>query len=145
MNVLQFHDRFKAAGFTEQQTQLLDELQRDTIEQAAHAVLIAGLATTRDLKDAEVGLKRDLKEVETCLRHDMKEVETCLRHDMKEMETKLTRDIKELETNLTYKIGLLDASVKGQIAESNLAYTRWVVGFGCVLSSLMIGILIKLL
>jgi len=63
-DTLQFANRLKTVGFTDEQAQVLTELQRQatdsTLEQARHDYHLDDVAT-----------KRDMKELETAMRHEI--------------------------------------------------------------------------
>ena len=63
-DTLHFANKLKAVGFTDEQAQVITELQRtvidNTLEQARHDYHLDDLAT-----------KRDLKEMDTALRHEI--------------------------------------------------------------------------
>ena len=63
-DTLHFANKLKAVGFTDEQAQVITELQRtaadNTLEQAKHDYHLDDLAT-----------KRDLKEMDTALRHEI--------------------------------------------------------------------------
>ena len=63
-DTLDFANRLKSVGFTDEQAQVITELQRtatdNTLEQARHDYHLDDVAT-----------KRDLKEMETALRHEI--------------------------------------------------------------------------
>ena len=63
-DTLDFASRLKSVGFTDEQAQVITELQRtatgNTLEQARHDYHLDDVAT-----------KRDLKEMETALRHEV--------------------------------------------------------------------------
>ena len=73
-----FVKKLKGAGFSEEQAEVLTDLQRatvfNTLEQARHDYELDDLATKRDLKELEVTLSRDIKEIE--LRLEVKIAET---------------------------------------------------------------------
>lgn len=79
--------KLKAAGFSEEQAEVLASTQADLIDER--------LATKNDLNELDLAHKHDIKELETSLRHDMKEMETGLKHDMREMELRLESKIVE--------------------------------------------------
>jgi hypothetical protein len=114
-DTLYFANRLKSAGFTDEQAQVITELQRtatdNTLEQARHDYHLDDVATKRD---------------------------------MKELETALTRDMKELETSLEHKIELLRADTGRMIAESRADLTRWIIGAGFFQTVLIIGVLLKI-
>lgn len=125
-DTLHFANRLKSVGFTDEQAQVITELQRtandSTLEQARH-----------DYHLNDVSPKRDMKELETALRHDIKELETALKHDMKEMDTALRHEIE-----------LLRADTGRMIAESKADLTRWIIGAGFFQTALIIGVLLKI-
>lgn len=97
--------KLKAAGFTEEQAEVLASTQAELIDER--------LATKRDLKELEAILTRDIKELETNLTHDMKELEVNLTHDMKEMETRLKYDLTlRLGGMMAASVALVAALVK---------------------------------
>jgi len=114
-DTLYFANKLKDVGFTDEQAQVLTELQRtttdNTLEQARHDYHLDDVATKRDLKELETELKRDLKEMETALRHETE---------------------------------LLRADTGRMIAETKAELIRWVVGVGLLQTSLIIGALMKM-
>ena len=64
----EFVKRLKGAGFSEEQAEVLTDLQKttafNTLEQARHDYELDDLATKRDLKELETALKRDIKELD---------------------------------------------------------------------------------
>ncbi|MEI6267641.1 MAG: DUF1640 domain-containing protein [Methylococcaceae bacterium] len=66
-DTLHFANKLKSVGFTDEQAQVITELQRtatdNTLEQARHDYHLDDVA------------KRDLKEMETALKHDLEKVE----------------------------------------------------------------------
>ena len=114
-DTLDFANRLKAVGFTDEQAQVITELQRtatdSTLEQARHDYHLDDVAT---------------------------------KHDMKELETALRRDTKELETALRHDIELLRADTGRMIAESKADLTRWIIGAGFLQTTLIIGVLLKI-
>jgi len=121
-DTLHFANRLKSVGFTDEQAQVITELQHlatdNTLEQARHDYHLDDVAT-----------KRDMKELETALRHDIKEMETALRHDM---------------AGLDHKVELLRADTGRMIAESRADLTRWIIGAGFLQTTLIIGVLLKI-
>lgn len=64
-DTLQFANRLKSVGFTDEQAEMLTELQRtatdSTLEQARHDYHLDDVATKRDLKELETVLKHDIE------------------------------------------------------------------------------------
>ncbi|WP_367155624.1 DUF1640 domain-containing protein [Methylomonas sp. HYX-M1] len=89
-DTLEFANRLKAAGFSDDQAQVLTELQRSatdsTLEQARHDYHLDDVAT-----------KRDLKEIETALRHDIE----MLRAETSKQIAETGRQIAETKADLT--------------------------------------------
>ncbi len=89
-DTLEFANRLKAAGFSDDQAQVLTELQRSatdsTLEQARHDYHLDDVAT-----------KRDLKEIETALRHDIE----MLRAETGKQIAETGRQIAETKADLT--------------------------------------------
>jgi hypothetical protein len=60
-----FVKKLKGVGFSEEQAELLTELQKTTVinalEQARHNYELDDLATKRDLKELETNLKKDIE------------------------------------------------------------------------------------
>jgi hypothetical protein len=114
-DTLHFANRLKSVGFTDEQVQVLIELQLSpvdtTLEQARHDYHLGELAT-----------KRDLKEIDVALRHDLKEIEVTLKHE----------------------IELLRADTGRMIAESKADLTRWIIGADFLQTTLVIGVLLKI-
>lgn len=67
-DTLLFANKLKEVGFTDEQAQVLTELQLVTADNTLEHV-------KHDYKLDDVATKRDLKEVETALKHDIREVE----------------------------------------------------------------------
>ncbi len=132
-DTLYFANRLKSVGFTDEQAEVLTELQHiatdNTLEQARHDYHLDDVATQHDMKELETALKRDMKEMETALKHDMKEMETALKHDM---------------AGLDHKIELLRVDTGRMIAESKADLTRWIIGAGFLQTTLIIGVLLKI-
>ncbi len=61
-----FVKRLKGAGFSEEQAEVLTELQKatvsNTLEQARHEYDLDDLATKRDLKELELIMRKDMAE-----------------------------------------------------------------------------------
>jgi hypothetical protein len=114
-DTLHFANRLKAVGFTDEQAEVITELQRtatdSTLEQARHDYHLDDVAT-----------KRDMKELETALKHD----------------------IETLEVNLRREIEVLRADTGRMIAESKADLTRWIIGAGFLQTTLIIGVLLKI-
>ena len=83
-DTLQFANRLKSVGFTDEQAQVLTELQRaaadNTLEQARH-----------DYHFDDVATKRDLKELETHLEHKIEVLRTDTARMIAETKADLTR------------------------------------------------------
>ena len=114
-DTLHFANRLKAVGFTDEQAEVITELQRtatdSTLEQARH-----------DYHFDDVATKRDMKELETALKHD----------------------IETLEVNLRREIEVLRADTGRMIAMSKADLTRWIIGAGFLQTTLIIGVLLKI-
>ena len=121
-DTLDFANRLKAFGFTDEQAQVITELQHiatdNTLEQARHDYHLDDVAT-----------KRDMKELETALRRNMKEPETALRHDI---------ELLRADT------GRMIAETNQRIYESKADLTRGIVGAGFLQTTLIIGVLLKI-
>jgi hypothetical protein len=67
-DTLHFANRLKSVGFTDEQAQVITELQLltvdTTLEQARHDYQLDDLATRRYLKDIEIALRHDVEKVE---------------------------------------------------------------------------------
>ena len=64
-DTLQYANKLKAAGFTDEQAQVITELQRavtgNTLEQARHDYHLDEIATKRDLKELETNLEHKIE------------------------------------------------------------------------------------
>lgn len=64
-DTLHFANRLKSAGFTDEQAQVITELQLNaidsTLEHARHHYHLDDVATKRDMKDLETTLKHDIE------------------------------------------------------------------------------------
>lgn len=120
-DTLDFANRLKSVGFTDEQAQVITELQRtatdNTLEQARHEYHLDDVATKRD----------------------MKELETVLRHDVETLEINLRREIEVLKADT----GRMIAETNQRIYESKADLTRWIVGAGFLQTTLIIGVLLK--
>jgi hypothetical protein len=89
-DTLDFANRLKSVGFTDEQAQVITELQRtatdNTLEQARHDYHLDDVAT-----------KRDMKELETVLRHEIE----LLRADTGRMIAETNQRISESKADLT--------------------------------------------
>ncbi|WAR45750.1 CCDC90 family protein [Methylomonas rapida] len=89
-DTLQFANRLKAVGFSEEQAAVLTELQKtatgNTLEQARH-----------DYHLDDVAAKRDLKELEATLKHEMRELD----HKIELLRADTQRMIAESKADLT--------------------------------------------
>jgi hypothetical protein len=67
----EFVKKLKGVGFSEEQAEVLTDLQKttaiNTLEQARIDYELDDLATKRDLKELEFALKRDIKELDLTL------------------------------------------------------------------------------
>lgn len=90
-DTLQFANRLKSVGFSEEQAQALTDLQRtatgNTLEQARHDYHLDDVATKRDLKEIE----RDMKEMETRLQHQIELLRADTGRQIAETKADLTR------------------------------------------------------
>ena len=89
-DTLLFSNRLKSVGFTDEQAQVITELQHlatdSTLEQARHDYHLDDVAT-----------KRDMKELETALKHDM----AALDHKIELLRADTARMIAESKSDLT--------------------------------------------
>ena len=64
-DTLQFANRLKSVGFTDEQAQVITELQRtatdSTLEQARHDYHLDDVATKRDMKELETALEHKIE------------------------------------------------------------------------------------
>lgn len=102
-DTLHFANQLKSVGFTDEQAQMLTELQRtatdNTLEQARH-----------DFHLDDVATRRDLKELETVLRHEIE----LLRADTGRMISETNQRIAESKAELVRWVvaaGLLQTSL----------------------------------
>ncbi len=83
-DTLHFANKLKAVGFTDEQAQVITELQRtatdNTLEQARHDYHLDDVAT-----------KRDLKEMDTALRHEIELLRSETKRDIAETKAELIR------------------------------------------------------
>jgi hypothetical protein len=77
-----FVKKLKVAGFSEEQAEILTDLQKttvlNTLEQARHDYHLDDLATKRDMKELETALARDVKELELKLQKEIAETKADL-------------------------------------------------------------------
>lgn len=122
----EFVKELKGAGFSELQAETITKLQKATIattlEQARHDYHLDDLATRRDLKDMELVLKRDIEQLR--------------------LESKTDIELLRLESKKD--IELLRSDTKAQISEAKAELIRWVVGVGLLQTTLITGVLLKL-
>ncbi|ASF48339.1 CCDC90 family protein [Methylovulum psychrotolerans] len=113
-----FVKRLKGAGFSEEQAEVLTDLQKstssNTLEQARHDYELDDIATKRDLKELELKMGRDLKELE-------------LKIEL--VRSELKRDIE---------------TVRKEISETKSELIRWVAGVGLLQVTLIVGLVLRL-
>jgi len=114
LDTLEFANKLKAGGFTEQQAETQARAIADIVEKQ--------LATKQDMEAREADLKRDIHE----------------------SEYRLEVKIKELEITLRKDIEILRAEVKRDIAETKAELIRWVVGVGILQLTIITALLLKL-
>ncbi|SJM93564.1 conserved hypothetical protein [Crenothrix polyspora] len=111
----EFVKKLKGAGFSEEQAEILTDLQKttaqNTLEQALHDYDLENITSKKDVELLELNLKRDIKQLEIDLKKDI--------------------EILRLET-------------KRDIAESKAELIRWVVGVGILQTMLVSALLLKL-
>jgi len=77
-----FVKKLKVAGFSEEQAEILTDLQKttvlNTLEQARHDYHLDDLATKRDMKELETALARDVKEIELKVQKEIAETKADL-------------------------------------------------------------------
>lgn len=78
-----FVKKLTAAGFSEQQAEVLAQQQAELIGET--------LATKQDLKELETASRRDLKEVEAALRRDLNELEIAVQRDLAQLRADLVK------------------------------------------------------
>jgi len=129
IDTLHFANRLKSVGFTDEQAQVITELQisanDSTLEQARHDYHLDEVATKRDVEE----IKRDIKELEEATKRDIKELEIGLKHDI---------ELLRADT------GRMIAETNQRIAESRADLTRWIIGAGFFQTALIIGVLLKI-
>jgi len=114
LDTLDFANKLKAGGFTDQQA--------ETQARAIAEIVEKQLATKHDVEARDADLKRDI-------------------HDS---ENRLEVKIKELEISLRKDTEVLRAEVKKDIAESKSELIRWVVGVGVLQLTIITALLLKL-
>ena len=107
--------KLEAAGFTEQQAEVLAETQAD--------LLTNQLATKADIETVQRG---------------MKELETRLVAATKSDIETVQRDIKELETRLVARINVLEERTDGRFK-----LLQWMLGFNLALTVAVFWLLIR--
>jgi hypothetical protein len=116
LDTLNFADKLKAGGFTDQQAEAQTRAFAEVMEKQ--------LTTRQDIDAHETSIKRDIQESENRLEIKIKELEI---------------KINESENRLELKI----AETNVRIAETKSELIRWVVAVGVLQSTLIVGVLLK--
>ncbi|MDF1582262.1 MAG: DUF1640 domain-containing protein [Methyloprofundus sp.] len=124
-----FVQRLHAVGFSQEQAEVVTQLQQEVVNATLGQVHSAELVTKQDLRKMELALKRDLKELDLALKQDLKELDLALKHDLRGTELKL--ELKIAETNT-------------KIAETKSELIRWIVGAGFLQTALITALLLKM-
>lgn len=117
LDTLNFADKLKAGGFTDQQAEAQTRALAEVIEKQ--------IASKQDVEAHESSIKRDIQASENRLEIRIKELDNKL--ELKIAETQ----IKIAETNV-------------KIAETKAELIRWVVAVGVLQSTLIVGVLLKI-
>lgn len=91
-DTLEFANRLKAVGFTQEQAETITDLQR-----AAADRMLDEVATKTDAAE----IKRDIKQLESDLKHDLKQLDTDLRKEIEILRADTGRIIAESKADLT--------------------------------------------
>ena len=121
LDTLEFANKLKAGGFTEQQA--------ETQARAIAEIVEKQLATKHDMEAREADLKRDIQESENRLEVKIKELEITLRKDVEVLRAEMKRDIAETGRS---------------IAETKAELIRWVVGVGILQLTIITALMLKL-
>ena len=117
LDTLEYANKLKAAGFTEQQAEVQARALAEIVEKQ--------LVTKAEVAEHENNLRRDIEALRVELKHDIAE----LRKDMEIMRAELKRDIKDVEAKL---------------AETKVDIIRWTIGAGIFQTALIAALLLKL-
>lgn len=144
----EFVKELKGAGFSELQAEVITKLQKaaitTTLEQARHDYHLDELATRRDLKDMELALKRDIEQLRLESKKDIEQLRLELKTDMEQLRLEIKKDIELLRLETKKDIEVLRSDTKAQISEAKAELIRWVVGVGLLQTTLITGVLLKL-
>ncbi len=121
LDTLDFANKLKAGGFTDQQA--------ETQARAIAEIVERQLVSRQDFELHQSDITRDIHESENKLELRIKEVEI---------------KIKELETTLRKDIEILRAESKRDIAETKAELVRWVVGVGILQIAMITALLLRL-
>jgi hypothetical protein len=121
LDTLEFANKLKAGGFTEQQAETQARAIADIVEKQ--------LATKQDVENRETDLKRDIQESENRLELRIKELETSLRKEIELLRAETKKDLAETGRS---------------IAETKADLIRWVVGVGVLQLTIITALLLKL-
>lgn len=121
LDTLEFANKLKAGGFTEQQAEAQARAIAEIVERQ--------LVNRQDFEQHQTDIKRDIHTSENRLEIRIKELETTLSKDIEVLRAETRRDIAE---------------TKAHIAETKAELIRWVVGVGLLQTALVAGLLLKL-
>jgi hypothetical protein len=111
-----FVKKLKSVGFSEEQAELLTELQKttsnNTLDQAKHDYDLENITSKKDIELLALTIKRDIKELESSLKKDI--------------------EILRLET-------------KRDIAETKAKLIRWVIAVGLLQTTIIAGLIFRLI
>lgn len=120
LDTLNFADKLKAGGFTDQQAEAQARAIAEVIEKQ--------LATKHDVEAHEASIKRDITESENRLEYRIKELEVTLRKDIEILRAETKQSTAETHT---------------RIVETRADLIRFIVAAGLLQSTLIVGVLLK--
>lgn len=127
LDTLDYAEKLKSCGFTDQQAQGLTRVNAELIERQ--------LATKQDVDAHESNIKRDIAESENRLEYKIE----LLRAETKQFEVTLRKDIEILRAETKQDI----AGTYKAIAESKAELIRWVVAAGFLQTAFISALLLK--
>ena len=120
LDTLDFANKLKAGGFSEQQAETQARALADVLEK-------------------QIATKEEAIQHENLLRRDIEGLRVELKHDLDVLRIEAKRDLKETELRLEARF----AETNTRIAETKADLTRWVIGAGLLQTTIIIGVLMK--
>ncbi len=108
----------------------------ETVEERVKSSMVQELATKQDIHE----LQRDIEELRLASQKDLKELEAGLKHDIEELRLASQKDLKEVEAGLKHD----NMALEVKLVETKADLLRWMAGM-LIAQAAVIAALVKLL